>query len=104
MRAHYHDFKEQAFTNYKSAYANQFTGKEGEPTSSVANTRSNDAIQLGNNQLPMITTNASYGGKKQEVGGVGWKEPKESGPGVVLGDNSSDMQTMNQQFYNAKLI
>lgn len=99
---------QQAHTNYKSAYANQFTGKEGKKDDgkvAVSQAHSGDAISLGNHQLPMITTNnASYIGKKREEGGLGWKEGGEVGPGICLGDNGTSMETVNQQYFTAKPI
>ena len=58
MRSHNHDFKEQPYTNFKSTYAKQFDGKPGSYSGCIKPEGGN-AINFGNHQLPMVTTNNS---------------------------------------------
>lgn len=60
MQAHSHNFKEQSNTNFKSAYAKDFTPKEGDYSNGLIKPQSGqNAIVFGNHQLPMVTTNNS---------------------------------------------
>lgn len=66
MRGHNHDFKEVLFslskqnhTNYRSAYANQFTPKEGQPVGPAITTATENAICFGSQALPMVTTSGA---------------------------------------------
>lgn len=100
MRAHYHDFKEQPYTNYKSTYANQYTAKDNDQPHLTHVKHAQNAISFGNHQLPLITTNnASFTPKYLEQ-----QSHKSSQPtlGIVLGDKSQPMETINQQYYTRK--
>ena len=48
MRAHFHDFKEQSYTNFKSTYNKEFLGKDGHPADKVAPGNTKNAICFGN--------------------------------------------------------
>jgi hypothetical protein len=79
---------QQGFTNYRSAYANQFSKKEPDYSSKgpVSHSHAENAISFGNNQLPMATTsNASYTPKQLQPEG---KSSGEPALGIHLGDTS----------------
>lgn len=62
---------QQGSTNYRSAYANQFTPKDRQPVAPILQGQPDNAICFGTQALPMLTTNAaSYitkQGTKQKI-------------------------------------
>ena len=79
---------QQGFTNYGSAYANQFSKKEPDYSSKgpVSHSHPENAISFGKNQLPMVTTsNASFTPKQLQTEG---KDRGEPTLGIHLGDKS----------------
>lgn len=99
MRGHNHNFKEQNFTNYHTAYAKQFTPKQSQPQAPIISDRNDHPICFGNQPLPMLTTNTvSYTPK--EVPYI--QRKPEPTMGVQLGGKGEAMQTMNQLYYNQK--
>jgi hypothetical protein len=97
-----HFYPQQNFTNYNSTYSNQYTPKEGNYLGKVGATHTENAICFGNNQLPMVTTNNTSFTPKQLEAEI-WKN-KEPTLGIMLGDKSEPMETINQQYYNRKEI
>lgn len=57
MRSHYHDFKEQPYTNFKSTYNKEYSAKEGEMARCAKPENAQNAIVFGNHNIPMMTTN-----------------------------------------------
>ena len=102
MRAHNHDFKEQPYTNFKSTYAKQFEGKTGEYSGCIKPEGGN-AINFGNYQLPMTTTNNSDFTPKEMAKNYAHNSLQQSSS-LILGDKGQDMGTMNQKFYDHKPI
>lgn len=101
MRAHFHDFKEQPYTNFKSTYNNEFLGKDGQPANRVAPDNTKNAIVFGNHQLPKITTNTADYVKKTPTSNE-IKNSLQQSSSLVLGDKSEDMKTMNQVYFDEK--
>jgi hypothetical protein len=103
MRAHYHNFKEQQFTNYKSTYNKEFVPKASDYTGKLKHEAPKDAIVFGNHRGPMLTTHdAEYTRKEGEV--TQNKTPLQQSSSLVLGDKGQTMETMNQLYYNEKPI
>lgn len=98
MRGHHHDFKEQGYTNYRSAYSGQYTPKDMQPNAPIVQGGDN-AICFGTQALPKVTTNHSSFTPKEAQRVKANCEPAQ---GVVLGDMTSSMETMNQQYFNRK--
>ena len=98
MRGHHHDFKEQGYTNYRSAYSGQYTPKDMQPNAPIVQGGDN-AICFGTQALPKVTTNHSSFTPKEAQRVKVNREPVQ---GVVLGDMTSSMETMNQQYFNRK--
>lgn len=90
---------QQGTTNYRSAYANQFTPKDRQPVAPILQGQPDNAICFGTQALPMLTTNAASFTAKQATK---QKLSAEPALGVVLGESNEDMQTMNQLFHNKK--
>ena len=103
MRAHYHDFKEQSYTNFKSNYNKEFLGREGQGSERVKPDNTKNAIVFGNHHLAKVTTNASDYVKKEQVPNE-IKASVQQKSSVVLGDNGESMKTVNQGYYDAKQI
>ena len=98
MRGHHHDFKEQAHTNYKSAYSGQYTPKDWEGVGPVKQSGEN-AICFGTQALPKVTVNHSSFTPKQAQR---VKANPQPALGINLGDMTTSMETMNQQYFNKK--
>lgn len=64
MQSHYHDLKEQPYTNFKSMYNKDFDEKKGNYQGIIKPDQSKNAIVFGNNYLPMDTTNKADFTKK----------------------------------------
>lgn len=98
MRAHYHDFKEQPYTNFKSTYNKQYAAKEGEANRYVKPEHAPNAIVFGNHALPMMTTNNADFTKKQLLQNP-VKNSMQQSSSLILGDKPQSMETMNQLYY-----
>lgn len=103
MRAHYHDFKEQPYTNFKTTYGKEFGAKQAQFQGIAKPEISPNAIVFGNNYLPMQTTNnADYTKKEMNINQI--KSPLQQSSSLVLGDKFQTMETTNQMFYYEKPI
>lgn len=103
MRAHYHDFKEQPYTNFKSTYNKEFLGKEGQGAERVKPDNTKNAIVFGNHYLAKVSTNtADYVPKEPVQNEI--KASVQQKSSVVLGENGDGMQTVNQGYYDVKKI
>lgn len=90
MRSHYHDFKEQPYTNFKSTYNKEFSGKEGEIARYVKPDSGQNAIVFGNHSIPMVTTNNADFTKK-EVALNQARGTLQQSSSLVLGDKPQSM-------------
>lgn len=90
MRSHYHDFKEQPYTNFKSTYNKEYSAKEGETTRHVKPESSPNAIVFGNHNIPMVTTNNADFTRK-EVSQNQAKSTLQQSSSLVLGDKPQSM-------------
>ena len=101
MRAHFHDFKEQPYTNFKSTYNKEFLGKQGQTAERVKPDNNKNAIVFGNHNLPKVTTNTMDYVKKDLTANE-IKNSLQQSSSLVLGDKPEDMKTMNQLYYDEK--
>jgi hypothetical protein len=98
MRAHYHDFKEQSHTDYRSAYNAQFAPQPSQPPTPLPNPPAN-AVHLGSHHLPLLTTSATaFTPKTTSV-----QQPiKGPSLGVDLGCANDPKVTVSQLYHDRK--